>query len=68
MKAVEACGYEEDRSKDSVSNGEVGVEVFVGLGECESNAKCNGEKKACNSIFSRTFKQAVVSSGDCYAR
>ena len=56
MEAVKACGDEEDRSKDSVSNGEVGVEVFVGLGECESNAKCNGEKKACDSIFSRTFK------------
>ncbi len=55
MKAVEACSYEEDRSENSVSNGEVGMEVFVGLGEREGDAKCNGKEKACDGVFSRTF-------------
>jgi hypothetical protein len=55
MEAMESCCYEKDGSKNSVSDGEVGVEVLVDLGECKGNAKCDSKEEACNSIFSRAF-------------
>ena len=44
METVEACGNKENRAKDSISDSEVSVVVFVKLGECEGDPESYGKK------------------------